>query len=514
MHRTRPWRAGQLLGLVILCQTGCAANGMPQGVWGAAPARSTTGAHDPRRAVPATPGVETGLERGANENAALQTCSAGEEKGSSSAKPSSPVTATVAATAPALFGDAAELPLEALIEQVLVRNPTIAQMAAAYQAAQARYPQAVALDDPMFDVGIGPATIGADDVNFAYRVQISQRYPWHGKRALRGASALALASAAGHDIDDVRLQLIEATRSAFYDYYLAERALGVNDEADRLLKEFHKNALARFSNNLAPEQDVRQADVEIGRTRERRLALERMRQVAVARINTLLHLSTAAPLPPPPAKLPATEPLPEVRALQDGALAARPDLKALADRIAAEEAALALAYKEYYPDVTPFFMWDRFMGNREVEMAPQIGVQLNLPVRRERRAAALAEASARIAERQAELAGLIDQVNFQIEEAYQQVRESEKAVRLYDETILKAADQNVKAALAAYTTGKVPFLSLLEAERSLVELRDRYYETTADMYRRRARLERVTGGTPAAPSAPSPANTSTAPTEK
>jgi outer membrane protein TolC len=125
-----------------------------------------------------------------------------------------------------------------------------------------------------------------------------------------------------------------------------------------------------------------------------------------------------------------------------------------------------------------------------------LGVRLNLPVRKERRQAAVAEAEARIAQRRAELARQTDQVNLQVEEAYQQVRESERAVRLYDETILPAARENVKAAISAYTTGKVPFLSLIEAQRNLIGLRDRYYETTADVFRRRATLERVTGGPP------------------
>jgi cobalt-zinc-cadmium efflux system outer membrane protein len=486
MHRTRPWIAGPLLGLFVVLHGGCMTSGLPRNR-----PKSSTAAF--------FPAAGSSTEEEQDVKPSIDPRPLVDDRDGAKAH---------------LFGDSLELPLKSVLEQVLARNPTIAQMTAAYQAAQARYPQVTSLDDPMLDVGIGPATIGADNVNFAYRVQISQRYPWHGKRALRGENALALASAAGHDIDDVRLQLIESTRAAFYDFYLAERALSVNDEADRLLKEFRENALTRFRTGQAPQQDVLQADVEIGRTRERRLALQRIRQVAIARINTLLHLPTASPLPPPPEQLPPTEALPNSGELQGRAVAARPDLKAISDRIAAEQAALALAFKEYYPDVQPFFMWDRFMGNRDVEMAPQIGVQMNLPVRKERRAAALAEASARIAERQAELERLTDQVNFQVEEAFQQVVESEKTVRLYDETILPAARENVKAALAAYTTGKTPFLSLIEAERNLVELRDRYYEASANVYRRRATLERVTGGSLESSAVPSPANTGTAPAKK
>jgi outer membrane protein TolC len=403
---------------------------------------------------------------------------------------------------PHLLAQTTSLDVDNLIGEVLARNPTLAQMTAAWQAAAAKYPQAISLDDPMFDAAVGPGTIGADDLRFAYRLEISQRYPWPGKRALRGEKARAEESAASHDVEDMRLQLIESARTAFYDYYLVERALAVNQESLRLLKEVRENALSRFRTGQAPQQDVLQADVELGRTNERRLALERTRRVTIARINTLMHLPTDAPVPPPPERISSPDLLSDVRELQAHAITLRPDLKALADRLEADKSSLALAYKEYYPDLEPYVMWDRFMGNQNVEMAPQVGVRLNVPVRKERRHAALAEAHAQIAQRQAELARQTDQVLLQVAEAYQQVRESERVVKLYNDTILPAARENVKAAIAAYTTGKVPFLSLIEAERNLVSLQDRHYEATADIFRRRATLERVIGG-PLAPVLPS-----------
>ncbi len=85
-------------------------------------------------------------------------------------------------------------------------------------------------------------------------------------------------------------------------------------------------------------------------------------------------------------------------------------------------------------------------------------------------------------------------MNLQVQEAYEQVRESERATDLYETTILPAAEANVKAAQSAYVTAKVPFLSLIEAERNFVLLRDRRYEVIADYFRRRATLERVVGG--------------------
>jgi cobalt-zinc-cadmium efflux system outer membrane protein len=393
------------------------------------------------------------------------------------------------------FANVQELAVDILLEQVLARNPSLAQMLAAWQAASARYPQAISLEDPMLSTMVAPASMGANNVEFGYRLEVSQKVPFPGKRTLRGQVASAEASAAGQDAEDMRLQLVESARSAFYDYFLAERALAVNAEGLRLLQEFQQNAEMRYKTGLVPQQDVLQASLETGRQRQRRLVLERLRRVAMARINTLLHLAPDSPLPPPPPKIALTESVPEVHVLRANALARRPDVKSLADRLRAEQASLALAHKDFCPDFEVTAAYDTIMGNGPArDLAPQLGLRINVPIRRVRRYGAVAEAEARVAQRQAELAKQMDQVAFQVQEAYEQVRESAQTVHLYEQTILPAAQANIGSAQSAYITGKIPFLTLIEAQRGLVELRDRYYEAVTDYFRRLATLERSVGG--------------------
>jgi outer membrane protein TolC len=220
-----------------------------------------------------------------------------------------------------------------------------------------------------------------------------------------------------------------------------------------------------------------------------------MRKVAAARLNTLMHLPPESPLPPPPEKISLADGLPPVESLRSQALGQRPDLRAAEDKIRAEQAALELTRQEFYPDFEATAAYDTIMGNGPTrDLAGQIGVRINLPVRQARRFGAVAEAGARVAQRQAELDKQTDQVGFQVQEAYEQARESEMTVQLYEKTILPAARKNIEAAQSAYESGKIPFLSLVEAQRSLVELQDRSYEAVADYFRRRATLERVTGG--------------------
>jgi outer membrane protein TolC len=403
--------------------------------------------------------------------------------------------ATLVSAAPSPFVGAAELTSDALVEQVLARNPTLAQMIAAYDAVSTRYAQVTSLDDPTFMGKVGPAAIGTNEVrDHWYMVEVSQKLPWWGKLGLRGDSATAEASAAGYDVDDMRLQLAESAGTAFFDYYLAIRALEVNAENLTLLKKFEATAEDRYANRLVPQQDVFQARVEIGREQDRRLTLEEARQIAVARINTLMHLPPDSPLPPPPKEVRPSEALPEPQELRAAALARRPDLRALAERIRSEEAKLGLAYKEFYPDFEVAAGYDAFWDVKS--QRPEVNLRVNLPLYRDKRYAALAESQARIAERQADLARQTDQVSFQVQEAYEKVSRSERSVRLYEKSILPDAKKNVEAAQAAYEAGnvKVPFLNLVVAQQSRVMLLDRYHEAVADYFRRRATLERVVGG--------------------
>src|SRR5262249_52748232 len=92
------------------------------------------------------------------------------------------------------------------------------------------------------------------------------------------------------------------------------------------------------------------------------------------------------------------------------------------------------------------------------------------------------------------LARQTDQVGLEVQEAYTKVRKSEESLRLFQKTILPAAERNASAARSAYIAGKIPAASRIEAERNLVNLRDRYYETFGDYFRGRASLNRAIGG--------------------
>jgi cobalt-zinc-cadmium efflux system outer membrane protein len=380
-----------------------------------------------------------------------------------------------------------QLELAPLQGEVLARNQTLAAMRAAWLTAQERYPQARALDDPVLNSGIA----GIPGNSAGYVVGGAQKLPWFGKRNLRGQAALAESRAARWDVDDARLQIIESTGIAYYDYYLVRQDLKLNEQNAAKLREFHDIAARKYEANVAPQQDMLQAEVELAELARRQIELERLERIAVARINTLMHRPPDAFLPPAPVRLDAPVVLLSATELRAIALSRRPDLASLSAKLRAEQARLQLAQKEFLPDVEVFGRYDNFWS--QASLRGQVGVNMNVPLYRDKRYAAVREAQYRLSQRRAEYQQRIDDINREVQTAYEQFDEAQQTVGLYTRQILPAAQKNVDSAFAAYETGRGDFLRLVAAQRQLIGLQERYQESIANYHRRRVELERVVG---------------------
>jgi outer membrane protein, heavy metal efflux system len=381
------------------------------------------------------------------------------------------------------------LDFEQLKHEVQSRNPTLQVMIAAWRAAAQRYPQEISLDDPMFGYMVGPSGIGPEG---GYMVEASQKIPWFGKRQLRGEKADYEARAASRDVEEVRLMLAEAAANAYLDYYLARRELDLNAANLELLKEFRQIAQVRYEANQVTQQDILQTNIELADAEGRQVELTRQERVAVARINTLLHRGADSRLPQPVEKLATPDELPPVESLREAALYHRPDLSAEAARIKVEEANVALACKEFYPDFEVVAKYDAFM--MPDDMRPQVGMNMSVPLWRDKRHAAWREAMAKLQQHRAAYAEKADRARYEVQSAYAMLVESRQLLRLYSEKILPATEDNIQSARTNYTAGKIDFLRLIEAQRQFYHEQERYYEALSNYHRRLAEMNRVVGG--------------------
>ena len=389
------------------------------------------------------------------------------------------------------FEGMSELPIDLLISAVQDRNPSLQAAQAACSAAAERFPQAVALEDPMLQTMFAPASFASNNSQPSYYLGAAQRIPWLGKRSLRGEMAQWESSATSWDAEEVKLHLAVASRMAFLDYYLVRREFELNEKNVEILQDFRSTAKSKYEANQVSQQDLSAADLELAKLKQQQLELRQAERIALARINTLLHRQPDHPLPPPPSRLNVHDEIPDLTELRQLASAHRPELAAIKARVQSEQSAVALACKQYCPDFEFMGRYDAFWT--DTQQRPQVGMNMNVPIQRTRLGAAVREAQFRVTKMLSEYAQKHDAVIEEVEIAFARVDATSKTSTLYELNILPAAQANLDAALAAYIAGTVDFMRLMEARRQFIEQQIGYQRTLTEYQRSHADLERAIG---------------------
>lgn len=378
---------------------------------------------------------------------------------------------------------------KSLAAAVAERNPSLEAARQAWQAVSARIPQERALADPMVSYSLAPLSVGGD-VPFGHEIEVRQALPYPGKRQARSALTEAEAGAAFQDYREALLELTVQSVNLAADWYLIHRALEVNEQHLRLLDGFREVAAARYAAGLAMQQDPLQAEVESAKLLQLGAELEAERRVTAARINALLHRDPGAPLPPPVARLPETDLPDDAAALEEEALAARPELAGRSAMIQAREAQLRMAVLERRPDVEVMGSYSSMWMDPEHRW--MAGVAVALPVRRGRIEAARTEAEARLEQARSERAAAETRVRAEVREAWELLRESHHHLEIQRSRVLPATRDQVRAASTGFESGG-SFLAVIEAERNLREAELMEHEMLTEMHHRQAALDRALG---------------------
>lgn len=386
-----------------------------------------------------------------------------------------------------------QLDLSGLIAEALARNPEIQAARQQWEAASKRVPQARSLEDLTLSVQWWNAP---ESFNLARSentlVGLSQKFPFPGKRALKEEVASRSADMTEQAVRAKERDLIARLKQAYYDLFLAHKAIQIHHEQIDLLKQFVEIANTKFRAGKGSQVDVLKAQVELSTLHQQLPVLEQRRETAQGKLNTLLDRDPRFPLAPP------QEPR-EGRFDQDledlyrAATTARPELKAADLAVQRNEQSRALALREYYPDISLGFQ--RFQ-NFQAPNGFGAMVSINLPFAfwtKPKYDAAVQEAAAAVAAARAEHRTLENLTRFQIRDLLAKVRASWEVAVLYRTTVLPQAEQGVEAARAGYRVGKSGFLDLLEADRAWRGFQLEYYRALVEREYRLAELEQVIG---------------------
>ena len=388
-------------------------------------------------------------------------------------------------------------------------NPRITAAQQLVRAAQARVPGASRPPDPQLQLGFMNYTIpglAPMETLGMTQLQLMQMMPLGGKLTLAGRVAGAQAAATGERANEVVWELRNQTAMAFYDLYATDQQLVVARETLRLLKDIALTTESMYRVGQGRQADVLRAQVEMARMVEDTLRMRAMRETMVARLNALLN-NDAAELVATPALPVFPNALPARAWLDSIAAGTRPMIRAGLEDVRAADASATLARREIIPDLQVGVQYAQRgatmtsvdpsgapMSERTTERMGSLMFGVTLPIfARDRQFQMRTEANAMRAMAQADVAAMRAETRGKIGEAYAALARARNLLQLYRTTVLPQAEATVASAMAAYRSGSVDFMTLLDDRMTVNKYRQEVATLEADEGKAWAELEMLTG---------------------
>jgi cobalt-zinc-cadmium efflux system outer membrane protein len=340
------------------------------------------------------------------------------------------------------------------------RRDEIEAVRARTRAGEARPDIVSALEDPMIAPSLDhlPFMLQGADVS----VTIEQRIPLSGIRGHRRASALADVDRLRADGQRAVLDVGVQAANAFLMLQERRRTTALVDEQLTFARDVVTAANARYASGTAPQSDVLRAEVEVARLEALARALVSEVRGAEAMLNTTLALDADQPVPPL-APLLLAEPVPAWPGIR-AALSNRPELVAVQAEIARADADVQVMRDMYRPMATIRTGPAYTMTDGRGWMA-MVGV--SLPIWRAKLRAGVAEAQAMRAMSEAELRAMTRMIEGDAAVAVHQVRAAGDRQAAIRTDVLPRARMAIEPAVAGYTSGQLPLVSVIEAVQAL-----------------------------------------------
>jgi outer membrane protein, heavy metal efflux system len=360
-----------------------------------------------------------------------------------------------------------------------------------WQATSEQVPQSKALPDPQVNYGYYTRQ---SDMQMRQMAGVMQMFPWFGKIDARTDAAIKETSAAQQKYQAARLALFKEIKEGFYEFDYLARATDIAIENLELSKHFEEVARTKHMTTTTGHPDVIRAQVEIAKMEDVLRGLNQLREPTVSRLRTALTLPADANLP-----WPKTEEFNAVELdyerLTSMLRQKNPELASLNYEAIAAGSKITLAEKNFYPDIGVGAEWTQFekSGGNSGQDSVALVFQMNLPLWRDGYSAGERQARAQKDSIEQQKIETENALLTKAAQAHYEYMDSIRKIRLYRDTLIPKGRELLRASEAAYREGTIDFLSLIDAQRTLLDYHLSLQRAIADNQQKLAELEMLAG---------------------
>ncbi|MDT8421992.1 MAG: TolC family protein [Desulfuromonadales bacterium] len=383
------------------------------------------------------------------------------------------------------------LTLAEALSLTLQHSPSLAAFSEEIRSRDAAALQAGLLPNPTLAVDVENFA-GEDELqgfdSAETTIALSQLIELGGKRGKRRQVATLDKELAGWDYQSKKLDVLTATTKAFILVLTLQKQVTQDEELADLAEQTLSAVTARVDAGKVPPLDETRARIELATANS--LAARASRELEAARRRLVTFWGAdRADFAQVIGDLTSLSPLPAEESLQH-LLDNNPDVARWEMELEQREVSLALARIQAFPDVN-FSIGVRNLRDSDSN-ALVAGIELPLPLF-DRNQGGAGEARANLERARRERQAAETETRTRIVEAWQDLAAAHGEATTLKDEILPWAESVFEAADFGYRQGKFDFLQMIDAQRTLFEVKGQYLLSLATYHRLRTDLQRLIG---------------------
>lgn len=388
-------------------------------------------------------------------------------------------------------GDIPSYELDTVIQLALERNPVMTEAQGLIDQSQGQQIAAGAYPNPTLYGQSGRGAIRDPSLGVElteYAVTVGQPLEWPAKRAARQRAADAGFAGAGAGFSEKQLNLMAEVRIAFDELLFAQRQAELAQQNLAIVEDVKRIVNTRVRLGEAPQFEAIKAQVEVlkanqvvtrarNTVRSTRVALDTLTVGALGRVYTI-----KGDFRPIPSEL-------HLEDLVANMLKNHPSLNRLARLVERADYTVDFERQARVPNVTVGGGYWREVGREAVTA----NLSVPVPIWYQRKGE-IASALGVRRQQEAELLRMRNELLRAVNLHYQDVQTTAELIRVFEEGLLKQAEEALRIAQFSFRQGAASLLEVLDAQRVQRQILFDYTQARYDLSISLTRLERSIGG--------------------
>ncbi len=387
--------------------------------------------------------------------------------------------------------------LDIYIQKARENNPALKRAFNQWKSADAGITAARGLPNPSVSVGYFLESVETAAGPQEYKIGLMQKIPFPGKRGLQGRAQKAKADRFYFQYLDRQLKLDHAVRSAWYDYYFLRRSHELTAQNFQLIQNWDGVIRSKYVTARTGHPDLIKTQIELIQLEDELSTLENKKAPIMERFRSLLNDPDIDEIIVPDSIDIEWVELNE-KTLRKRIQENNPNALSAQAMIDMESAKLKRTQLNRLPD---FGLGVESVTTGEKEGSPVSGkdplvakISVSLPIWLNKTKSDINSAAYSLNSAEAGEASIQNELMAELEKVLFDLKESNRQIRLYQEILIPKGKESLGASEIAYRGDKIDFISLVDAQRRLLQFEMKYEKAKVDYLKAKSKLSVLTGG--------------------